>query len=87
MKKIYEKPKLYCEELLPESLLCGCQVRNNNFSYVEMCGYMISDDNLIGGAFSIFGETWSNCMVNHEALKDTEYEYCYHVSAVTLFSS
>ena len=86
MKKAYEKPKLICEDLQPETMLCGCDVKNPNFSDLEMCSYTVQ----IEGSFStfvLFGENWTNCEMNNDALAETDYYMCYFGPATSIFSS
>ncbi len=86
MKKIYEKPKLICEDLHPEEMLCGCDVKNPSFSDIEMCSYTVNVEGTFS-SFVLFGENWSNCEVNNEALAGTDYYYCFYGPAVSIFSS
>lgn len=86
MKKVYVKPKLICEDLQPETMLCGCDVKNPSFSDLEMCSYTAE----VEGAFTkfiLFGETWANCETNNEIFAGTEYYYCYYGPATSIFSS
>lgn len=86
MKKIYEKPKLICEDLQPETMLCGCDVTNPNYSDLEMCSYTVDIE---GGfaSFVLFGENWSNCDTPADALAGTEFHYCFYGPATSIFSS
>ena len=86
MKKVYVKPMLICEDLQPETMLCGCDVKNPTFSDLEMCSYAID----VEGAFSqfvLFGETWANCAQDNESLAGTDYYYCYYGPGTSIFSS
>ena len=86
MKKTYDKPRLFCEELHPETMLCGCDVRNPNFSDLEMCNYTFEVEDSFA-TFVIFGENWTGCETNNEDLVGTEYYFCYFGPATSIFSS
>ena len=86
MKKVYEKPLVICEDLQPETMLCGCEARNPSFSDLEMCSYTVSDPSLFMD-FVIFGENWTNCQMDKNIFAGTSYEYCYYGPAVSIFSS
>lgn len=86
MKKGYEKPQLICEDLRPETLLCGCDVKNPNFSDLEMCGYQIT----IPGTdfdFRIFGQNWFDCTDPNTVFEGTEFYFCVHGPETTIFCS
>lgn len=86
MKKPYDKPKLLCEELRPETLLCGCDVKNPEFSDLEMCGYPIS----IPGtdtSFRIFGQNWFDCTDPNDAFEGTDWYFCVQGPETTIFTS
>ena len=88
MKKEYQKPALFCEELRPEEMLCGCDLRNPEFNEVQMCGYTLQDDtlpgNLQGFGIKIFGDGWANCTGNDIVVVE---DYCYHAGPQNVFSS
>ena len=86
MKKIYEKPMLICEDLRPEDMLCGCDVRNPQFSDLEMCAYSIT---IPGTDYStnLFGANWDNCSMPNDFLEGTEWHYCFGSHVTTIFSS
>lgn len=86
MKKVYEKPALICEDLQPETMLCGCAVRNPSFSDLEMCGYTITIPNT-HTTITLFGENWTKCDVNNEAFAGTDFYYCFYGPATSIFSS
>lgn len=86
MKKTYSKPLLICEELQPETMLCGCDVRNPTYSDLEMCSYTVSDEKLFLD-FVLFGEKWTSCTTPNTIFQGTQMEYCYYGPAVTIFSS
>ncbi len=81
MKKVYQKPMLICEELRPETMLCGCDDRNTQFNDVMMCGYDLKVPN-ISRPIRIFSDGWLDCMMDGE-----DFGYCYHSSSISLFSS
>lgn len=88
MKKEYQKPALFCEELRPEEMLCGCDLRNPEFNEVQMCGYTLDKESLppplqnLG--LKIFAEGWNNCYGS--VLVDMD-AYCYHPGPQNVFSS
>lgn len=77
MKKRYTKPALVCQELRPETLLCGCAHTNPTFNEVQQCGYFAED---LG--FVIFSQSWAAC-----EWSDPSNQYCYQVSAGGVFGS
>ena len=81
MKKAYEKPAVICEDLQPETMLCGCDDRNPQFNDVMMCGYDLSVPNL-SRPIRIFSDGWMDCKMRGE-----DFDYCYHASGINLFSS
>ena len=85
MKKTYEKPKLYCEDLQPESMLCGCEVRNPSWSDLEMCSYTVEITGFT--TFVMFGEDWVNCTSKNTDFEGTDLYYCYYGPVTTIFSS
>jgi hypothetical protein len=58
-KKPYKTPKLYCEDIHPEQMLCACEATDVTYSEMEMCGYPIKAPGS-DSTFMIFGETWIN---------------------------
>ncbi len=86
MKKTYNKPLLICEDLQPETMLCGCDVSNPEWSDLEMCGYPIS---IPGTSVSVrlFGENWNDCDMNSESLAGTDYYMCFYGPSTSIFSS
>ncbi|MBR6825467.1 MAG: hypothetical protein IKM59_02860 [Oscillospiraceae bacterium] len=85
MKKTYDKPRLFCEELHPETMLCGCDVKNPTWSDIEMCAYELTISN---STFRIFSNGWDGaCDMNNEYFKDTEYYMCYWGPVTSIFSS
>ena len=86
MKKIYEKPKLICEDLQPETMLCGCDVTNPSFSDLEMCSYTVDVESGFS-TFVLFGEKWTNCGTPNDALAGTQFHYCYYGPVTSIFSS
>ncbi len=81
MKKQYYKPRVFCEDLQPESMLCGCLDRNAMFNDVTMCGYDLKVPYL-SRPVRIFSDGWLDCQMNGE-----DFGYCYHISEINLFSS
>ena len=82
MKKEYVKPMLICEDLHPEEMLCGCDLRNPQFSDLEMCAYPIKAPGT-NTTFMIFGENWTGqCQISNTLLQT-----CYHTAETTIFSS
>ncbi len=86
MKKLYEKPMLICEDLHPETMLCGCDVRNPTYSDLEMCGYPIKAPGT-DTTFMLFSESWDNCNLPNEALEGTEMHMCFFGPTTSIFSS
>lgn len=88
MKKEYQKPALFCEELRPEEMLCGCDLRNPSFNEVQMCAYVLQDNtlppNLAGLGLRIFANGWANCTDNDIVVIE---DYCYHAGPQNVFSS
>ena len=86
MKKTYSKPLLICEELQPETMLCGCDVRNPSWSDLEMCGYNIT---IPGTTVSIrlFGERWNDCDMSNEMMAGSSFYMCYYGPGTSIFSS
>ncbi len=88
MKKEYQKPALFCEELRPETMLCGCKLRNPEFNEVQMCGYTLDDGslppNLSGLGLKIFAHEWASCYGSELVEMD---DYCYHAGPQNVFSS
>ena len=82
MKKMYQKPTLFCEELVPEEMLCGCALRNPQFNEVQQCGYAPPNVPAYLNV-RIFAEQWADCNMKGNE-KDS---YCYHAGAINLFSS
>ena len=88
MKKEYQKPALFCEELRSETMLCGCMLRNPEYNEVQMCGYTLDPEklppSLSGLGLKLFAQGWSTCfgseLVNME-------EYCYHAGPQNVFGS
>ena len=39
MKKPYVPPAILCETLTPETMLCGCKLKNPTLSEEQHCGY------------------------------------------------
>ncbi len=80
MKKPYVSPMILCETLTPETMLCGCMIKNPNLNEEWHCGY--SPDGL---GMNLFAETWAAC-----AIKDGQIpalRYCYHAGQVNVFGS
>jgi hypothetical protein len=84
-RKLYQKPALICEDLLPEEMLCGCAVRNPQFNEATQCGYTPPNLAAIGVNVRLFGELWLDCNTKGEVENDDS--YCYHVGQVNIFSS
>lgn len=86
MKKTYNKPLLICEELQPETMLCGCDVRNPEWSDLEMCGYPIT---IPGTTWDVrlFGETWNDCDMPSETFAGSDFYMCYYGPGTSIFSS
>lgn len=80
VKKVYEKPALLCEELHPEEMLCGCEVRNPTYNEVAMCIYEYKPFQFGTFVHKLFASNWEHC-------DDVDHVYCYHMGQVTLFSS
>lgn len=82
MKKVYEKPVLLCEKLLPEELLAGCSARGGSYNEVTMCGYTLPNTSHIAGGIVIFADTWTQCNQ-----KDDGSYYCYQAGPAAIFGS
>ena len=81
MKRNYEKPRLICEDLHPEEMLCGCDFKSPIYSDLEMCGYPIQAPGT-STTFMVFGENWENCNVSDKLM-----QMCFHTSASAIFTS
>ncbi len=77
MKKDYAKPKVICQELRPEELVCACDIVNTDFNESMQCGYTLENFPL-----TVFAQGWASCMTS-----DFSDLYCYHNGQVLLFGS
>ena len=77
MKKKYIKPRLLCQELRPETLLCSCTYQNPTYNHLSQCGYDAEDM-----GFRIFAQGWVDCEWD-----DMSGQYCYQVNASMIFGS
>ncbi len=80
MKKQYEAPRLICEELQPEQMLCGCKYKNPNLNEEWHCSFKPD-----GLDFTIFAELWSDCFLHPDDVPSLG--LCYHPGPTNLFSS
>ena len=78
MKKVYKKHTVLCQQLQPETMICGgCVFTNPTYNEVEQCGF--SDEDM---GFKIFASTWIDCDI-----PDITELYCYHNSQLNIFGS
>ncbi len=80
MKKNYEKPMLLCEDIAPETLLCGCKIKNPTLNEEWHCGY--EPDGL---GFPVFAELWDDCFLTPDEVPVLD--LCYHTGTTNLFGS
>ena len=74
-KKKYNKPRLLCQEIHPETLLCSCTYRNGTYNEASQCGY-----DAVDMGFRVFAQSWLDC----EWLSD---QYCYQNGIAMIFGS
>ncbi|MBR4309245.1 MAG: hypothetical protein IKT58_06595 [Oscillospiraceae bacterium] len=80
MKKTYEKPAVFCEDLHPEEMLCGCAVNSPLYNEAQMCNYPYKPSQYSTLTYNLFANDWATCDVG-------DHVYCYHVGQVNLFGS
>ena len=80
MRKPYTSPMLICEELHPETMLCGCDYKNPSVNEEWQCGFKPD-----GLGFSLFAQGWDGC---HETSgKYGNIQFCVQASEATVFGS
>ena len=80
MKKPYKTPAIICETLTPETMLCGCKLKNPTLSEEQHCSY--EPDGL---GFTIFADGWGRCNLDPERVPTIT--ICYHPGPTNLFGS
>ena len=80
MKKPYVPPAILCETLTPETMLCGCKLKNPTLSEEQHCGY--EPDGL---GFTLFANGWGKCNLDPERVPTIS--ICYHPGETNLFGS
>ncbi len=80
MKKAYQKPILFCEDLRPEEMLCGCAIQNPNMNEEWHCGFVPD-----GLDIPLFAQGWNDCVIKEGDIPSLV--YCYHSGTVNLFGS
>lgn len=86
MKKAYQKPCMICEDLQPETMLCGCDMTNPIYSDLEMCGYPIQAPGT-DTTFVLFSSGWDACNVDNDNLAGTELHMCWGAATTSIFGS
>lgn len=80
MKKPYHKPALICDEIRPETMLCGCDWVNTAMNEEWHCAF---DPDELG--FAVFLQTWENCW--DTTGKFGNIQLCVYAAEVHVFSS
>lgn len=80
MRKPYTAPVLICEELHPETVLCGCDFTNPTSNEEMHCGF---DPEGLG--FTLFAQGWDNCQNTNG--KFGNMQFCVQASEAMVFGS
>lgn len=80
MKKIYEKPTVLCEHMMPEAVCSACVIRNPVYNEAQQCGYELDSKGI-----TLFVDGWSACMPENNGSLDEL--YCYQPGTLSLFGS